>query len=382
MVTRRQILVGLAALGALGTAGGYVALKPFINPEPAPVGFDLRDGTYEQAVELLKANPAVDIHSHPGRTFVHGASDLNLMLRLYTLLGSFEKRTIDDMRAGHVAAASFSGVADFPVLERSKGGLTTRRDFRAGEAWEYFQAQLHHLGELVEKGWVKPVLEPADILDAHNNGDVGMLVAMEGGDFIDGEIGRVGKAYDDGLRMLTLVHYRNNDIGDIITEPLEEGGLTDFGGEVVKEMNRLGMMIDLSHASEKTALAVTEISGRPMCLTHTHIKGAGGNSSRFVSKELAGAVVDRGGIIGAWPAGIGIKTLGEFIIRIEELINEAGEDGVAIGADMDANYKPVYGNFRQMPLIVGALMERGHSHDAIAKIIGGNFLRVFEDNAA
>ena len=80
------------------------------------------------------------------------------------------------------------------------------------------------------------------------------------------------------------------------------------------------------------------------------------------------------------PQALAFSNLGEFVTRIEQLTNRFGTDAIAIGADMDANYKPVYGNFRQLPLIVGALLERGMSEADIAKVIGGNFVRVYEGN--
>ena len=380
MTSRRKLILGFAAGAGVIGAGGYFTLKPLISPDPAPIGFTLASGTIEKAVALLKKHPAVDVHAHPGRTFVHGASDLTLKLRLYTMLGSFEQRTIDDMKVGYVSTAGFSGVADFPVLDATKGGLKSVRDFHAGEAWNYYKAQLHHLRELVEKGWVEPVNSPEDIRAVHKAAKTGMFLAMEGGDFLEEKISRVQSAFVDGLRMLTLVHYNNNAIGDIITDPVENGGLSDFGHEVVGEMNRLGIIIDLSHASERMAKDTVSTARKPICLTHTHVRKKAGDHPRFVSGELAKSVVDAGGIIGAWPAGIGISTLSGFIDRIVELVREFGENGVAIGSDMDANYKPVYGNFRQMPLIVGALLERGLDQSIVAKIIGGNFIRVFEAN--
>ena len=87
-------------------------------------------------------------------------------------------------------------------------------------------------------------------------------------------------------------------------------------------------------------------------------------------------------MIGAWPAGIGINTLQGYIGRIAELVKDVGIDSVAIGTDMDANYQPVFDNYRQMPLIVGALLKSGISENDLAKIIGGNFLRLFAANLA
>ncbi len=380
MVSRRKILTGLAVgVGAIGTAG-YFTLKPLLAPEPSPVGFELKKGTYEKAVTLLKSNPAIDIHSHPGRTFVRGATDLKLKLRLYKMMGTFETRTIEDMRAGFVSTVNFSGVADFPILDATKDGLKAVRPFHLDEAWKYYKKQLENLLTLEKEGLVKQVLSPQDIKDNHANRLIGMLLSMEGADFLEGKIERVETAYKDGLRMLTLVHFRNNELGDIMTAAADKGGLSEFGKSVVAEMNRLGMIIDLAHASKQTVLDASEISSKPMCISHSHLSGLGTEHPRFVSKKTAELVTNSGGIIGAWPAGIGISTLAEFIPRIEELVNQLGINAVAIAADMDANYKPVYGNFRQLPLIVGALMERGMPDNDIIKIVGANFLRVFEAN--
>lgn len=380
MPSRRNVLIGLAAgLGVVG-AGGYFVLKPMLSPEPAPVGFELKDGTMDRAVALLDKYPAVDVHSHPGRTFTKDADDLAWKLKLYAMMGTFEERAVGDMIAGHMGTVVFSGVSDFPLLDVAKGGLKPVRGYKDGEAWAYYRSQIDNLNALASQGLVQSVLKPVDIAKAHQAKKTGAFLAMEGGDYLEEDLSRVETSFNDGVRMLTLVHYNNSAIGDIITKPLDNGGLSDFGREVVGEMNRLGMMIDLSHASEKTAMDVVGLTSKPICLTHTHVRKSDSDHPRFVSEELANAVIQAGGFIGAWPAVIGISTLAGYIDRIDELVQKFGDDAVAIGSDMDANYKPVYGNFRQMPLVVGALLERGYDETSIAKIIGGNFVRVFEAN--
>ncbi len=375
MVSRRKIIAGIAVAGLGGV--GYAGYKMLV-PEPAVVGYELSEGELSAAHALLKAHPAVDVHSHPGRTFVDGAEGLAWKLKLYAMRGTFEERVVEDMIAGGLAAVSFSAVADFPVLDVGDGGLSATRKFEPGEAWKYHLAQVKNLKNLTASGLVTPVLSPAGITAAHNSGKPGAFFSAEGGDFLEGKIERVKEIHDQGIRMLTPMHYNTNEIGDIITAEPVHGGLTDFGGEVVAELNRLGIMIDVSHSSEKTAFAIIKNSANPACATHTHVSGLGIEHPRFISKDLAKAVVESGGYIGAWPAGIGISTTREFIDRIEQLIKFVGVDHVAIGSDMDANYKPVYDNFRMLPLIVGEMLKRGYKDDDVAKIIGGNFIRVFE----
>ncbi len=92
-------------------------------------------------------------------------------------------------------------------------------------------------------------------------------------------------------------------------------------------------------------------------------------------------IAAKGGLVGAWPAGIGIDSLSGFVDRTLELVKAVGIDHVCLGTDMDANYKPVFDNYRKLPLFVGGLAKQGLSEGDIAKIIGGNFIRVFRDNS-
>ncbi len=89
-------------------------------------------------------------------------------------------------------------------------------------------------------------------------------------------------------------------------------------------------------------------------------------------------VAETGGIIGAWPAGLGLLTLADYIDQIFRLVDDVGIDHVALGTDMDANYKPVFDDYELTPLLVGSLLKRGMSEEETAKFIGGNFMRVFK----
>jgi membrane dipeptidase len=159
----------------------------------------------------------------------------------------------------------------------------------------------------------------------------------------------------------------------------ENYGLTTAGKSVVKTMNNVGMMIDVAHASERTAFGVLANTEQPVMCSHTHIKSDKVPSvTRFISKKLAVEIANGGGIIGAWPAGFGITDLNGYIDRIFDLIDHVGVDHVALGTDMDANYKPVFDNYRQMPILVAGLLGRGLSKPETAKIIGGNFIRLWQ----
>ena len=344
-------------------------------PKPAKVGFELTGDTLAQANELLREHPAIDTHAHPGRTFGEGAENLSSTVEMFCAGGSFEPQAIDDMRAGGISGAVFNGVGDFQLLELGETGLSAPREFMEGEGWASYHRQIANLQALESRGLAKIALTPDDLIAQHVAGDLSAVLAMEGADFLEDDTAPLQMLWDDGVRMMTLMHYHDNALGDIMTEDGTRG-LTGFGRDCVGVMNELGMIIDLTHASHQASFDVVATSNRPVMLSHVHVSQPGVDHPRFVPAELALAVAKGGGLIGAWPAGIGIDDLAGFVDRIVELIDLLGEDHVALGTDMDANYMPVLETYRKVPLMVGALLDRGQSPERITKFMGGNFLRV------
>ncbi len=373
-LSRRQWLAGGGAAVVAAAAGGYLVW----GPQPAPIGFEVTAEELARARALLARHPSVDAHAHPGRTFVDGAEGLAGMVWLYARLGTFEKRTIKDMQAGGLSASAFAAVSDFQVLGLQGEGLAARRDFAPGEAWASYQHQIAKLRALSAAGLVYPVLKASDVDAARRAGKVGALLTVEGGDFLEGRPERVALAFADGVRSITLMHYRNNELGDIITGGGgPHGRLSDAGLRVVRAMNEVGMLIDVAHASPPTAMGAINGSSRPVIASHVHIHSAMVRSPRFISQYMAKAIAEKGGgVLGAWPAGIGITDLRGFVDRTFELIDAVGIDHVCLGTDMDANYKPVFDTYANLPHYVVGLTRRGLREDEIAKLIGGNFLRI------
>jgi membrane dipeptidase len=117
-------------------------------------------------------------------------------------------------------------------------------------------------------------------------------------------------------------------------------------------------------------------------LSHSNLDSGTVSSPRFISGEHARLIADAGGIVGAWPAGIGSDSLADFVEQILALIDVAGVEHVAIGSDMDGNYKPVLTEYADFPLLAAALLYRGRSEQDVARVLGGNFLRLFDDVTA
>jgi membrane dipeptidase len=365
-------------LGAGAAYGSYWLHK---RPALAPLGFDVSEEERVEAIGLLNKYPAIDTHAHPGRTFARDASGLAPLLKVYKAQSGFERRTISDMRAGYLSAACFAAVSDFNVLNLVKGkGLEARRPFAEGEAWESYKLQIRNLKRLATDKLVMEMRGAEMLADARASSRPGAIWTVEGGDFLEGSIERLREAYDDGVRSITLVHYRTNDLADAMTNETVHGSLTSEGDAIVREMNRLGMMIDLSHMAEQGAFRALEVSSLPVMFTHTHISSAHSYHPRFISLELAKAAAEAGGIIGAWPAGIEIGDLAGFADRIFRLIDMVGIEHVCLGSDMDANYKPVFDDYRRLPDLVALLRRKGMAETELSAFLNENFLRVWRAN--
>ena len=318
------------------------------------------------------AQPWIDVHAHPGRCFLRG---LDATDPLVAALGADSvDESLIEMRASGVTAAAFATVSDLRVLSVDPaGGLCAGREFEAGEAYRDHRRQLDALRGLAADPAVALLLEPTELAA----GQLGVLLSCEGADFLEGRIERVEEAAELGVRTITLVHYRVNELGDIQTEAPRHGGLTPFGAEVVREMNRLGLVVDLAHATHEVTKQALDASQQPVMISHSHLAGPGDAHPRLLSREHALSVTTSGGLVGAWPAGVAFQTFAEYLDEILRMIDLLGLDHVAVGTDMDANYQPVVDRYAQFPDIAEGLADRGLSAHEVDAIMGGNFWRLF-----
>ncbi len=381
-LTRRKALGGLLACAGAGAFGfGAGRAKDIKAPvgDAAPLtdlGMQLSAAQRDAGVAFLKRHATVDTHSHPGRFFLKQLVDQTPTTRAFG--EAFEDQAIADLSAGNVSAALFCAVADMRLLEMTPAqGLRAARDWTPGEAYADYRRQTAELKALLSNQALIPGLAPADIDAAHRRHKTGAIFAVEGGDFIEERLERVHEAFRDGVRAVTLVHYHINQIGDIQTEAPVHNGLTALGKSIVAEMNRAGIIIDLAHATFAVTKDVLNASSKPIMISHTNIATASVNHPRLISIEHAKLVASAGGIIGSWPSGVGQASFADYIDSIQRLVDTVGIDHAAIGTDMDANFKPVLRSYRDWSLIPAALLARGMHDREVAKIMGGNFLRVF-----
>lgn len=377
MISRRD---AFAALGGALAAGAWpAAAQQIFDPKGGDNGLKLTEAQRKAGVTFLDIHPSVDVHAHPGRFFLRGLTRQNATTR--AMGAPFEAKALADMTAGQVTAVLFNCVSDAVLLEQSPTkGLVAAREFDPGEAWSDYQRQIATLKALVARGDAAPGLDGRDIARAQAAHRTACVFAVEGGDFIEDRLERVHTAHADGVRSITIVHYHPNQIGDPQTEAPRFPGLTPVGKQIVKEMNKAGVIVDLAHASLGVTRDAVDVSTRPMMISHTNLKRPDIDHPRLVSVEHAKLVTSHGGIVGSVPSGIGQKTVADWVGSILRLVDAVGVDHVAIGTDMDANYMPVFSDYADWPLIPAALLAHGMAQAEVAKIMGGNFLRVLAAN--
>ena len=316
--------------------------------------------------DLLDATLSFDLHSHPG-LFKRTSNN--------TLAGHRQ-----EAESGRVKLIALTATSDAPVIARDRNGaLHPIREPKPGELYASMYRQIDALVRW-SGGAGMPVV--SSVTDAGAPGPpVRGILAVEGCDFLEGRIDRVQEAFDRGIRSLQLVHYRVNELGDIQTEPPVHGGLTAFGKEAVREMNRLGIVIDVAHARFEVVRGVVETTTQPIILSHSNIVDSSG-WARFISPEHARLVAGTGGVIGAMPIILRRRSddITGYVHHVSRLVDAAGIDHVGIGTDMDGigPSSAIFTSYARWPSLAAALVDHGYRPEEAAKILGGNAQRLFQ----
>jgi membrane dipeptidase len=243
-----------------------------------------------------------------------------------------------------------------------------------------------------------------DIRRIHKTGKIASLMGIEGGHAIEDSLSALRQFYRLGVRYMTLTHTNTNNWADSaggINNPAEKrhGGLSDFGREVVREMNRLGMMVDVSHVADDTFQDVIETTQAPVIASHSSCRALT-NVSRNLTDDMLKALAQNRGVVminfyngfinteyarpgapaPAKPANA--ATMEMLIQHFEHAIKVAGIDHVGIGSDFDGVDGMLPGGMEdvsKLPAITYELLKRGYSDADVKKILGGNMLRVMAE---
>ncbi|KAA6301028.1 MAG: putative glutamine amidotransferase [Candidatus Ordinivivax streblomastigis] len=345
-------------------------------------------GLYRIAMEIHKEIYSIDSHCDTPMYFKYGINigKANAPLKVHPKdLGAdsengyvnYElKVDIPKMQAGLLDAT-------FMVAYLHQGARDAKTSQKTVEKTESIIREL--ISQVERNKDIVEIARSADDLKRFKKaGKKAIFIGIENGYGLGKDLSNVQKFADMGVSYITLSHNGDNDLCDAAMKSRQEHkGLSAFGKEVVQEMNRLGVMVDISHTSEKTSLDVLEISRFPVIASHSSVKALC-NHPRNISDKLMRAIAEKGGVIqiclySGFLRKEGKATVKDAVNHIDYVVKTVGIDHVGIGSDFDGGGElKGLKSVNEMPQITLELLRRGYSKEDIAKIWGGNLMRIME----
>jgi len=361
-----------------------------------------------QALRILRTTPLIDGHNDlPFEVRVRGGVDsVDLAVSQPTLMTDIAR-----LRAGGVGAQFWA--AYVPVTTIHEGT----------HAAVYALEQIDVVHRMCAK-YPQAFGEARTAAQIERNfkaGKISCLIGVEGGHAIENSLGALRTFYDLGVRYMTLTHWETIDWADAATDSAKHGGLTAFGEQVVLEMNRLGMLVDLSHVSDATMMDVLRVSRAPAFYSHSSARAIA-NHVRNVPDSILRSVGQKGGVVmvnfnpgfvseavrlygdsvsawaralraaggdsatradslKAWTARGPKATLQQVADHLQHLRDVAGIDHIGIGSDFDGISDVPVGleDVSKFPDLLAELLRRGWSEMDVRKVVGLNALRVMRE---
>jgi membrane dipeptidase len=342
--TRRKFI-------ATATNAGVILL---FNPFTSLAGIEPDD----KVKKIVAKTIGIDTHNHMDVPFS---------------LEQFKSQKYDltaELKASGLTAICMTFCVDRPKLEKE------------GDAYSRFILSLDEMDQILKAN--KQII----------------IQSVEGGHFIEGKIERIKVAYERGLRHLGLMHdgQTSPPMGDIYTDTPQYGGLTQLGIDCIKECNRLGILVDLTHCNNEAIDKALEVSTKPMLISHTGLNTQLGTDERMakmmmprlINKEKAKKFADAGGLIGVWTHLA--DTPLEYAKNVRALVDVVGVGHVCIGTDtkmatpigstdrFGKNTNKSWGNTTEgfFYTVADALLKKGFTEKEIMQIGGGNYCRIFD----
>ena len=277
------------------------------------------------------------------------------------------------MRQGGLDAAAFT----LPTRFFGVAGLKAFHDLWPPATWfSPWERLLYQLDET--RSWTDAFLatDSAAIRRNHAEGKLSYFHGVEGAHALEGKLTRVAELRERGVLFIGLVHLSDNEIG--CSSSGSDCGLTELGRELIGEMNRNGILVDLAHASTRTFFEALELTNLPPIVSHTGVRAVH-DTWRNLADDQIRAVAGRGGVVGVMlaPPALREPSLEEAVRHIEHVVEVGGEDAAGIGSDFDGYVDPAI-DAAGLPALTELLLQRGFSEERVRKILGENALRVLE----
>jgi len=378
--SRRAVLQGLTAAGGAALLGPSMLANAWGQEAIDP-----------RVAKLVADTISVDMHNHDGQpTFAKTSADR-------------KPDPTDVDLSGEMKKAGLSAICLTYAVDIYR---TPQKD----DWYQYHLQCLEYDDRLLAKSGMRRALTVTDLKAAHASKTPIVIQACEGAHWIEGKLERIEEAYKRDLRLMQLPHQMHDLVAplgglqQLIVPPggVQSGtpanvtGLTPFGADVIRECNRLGIVVDMAHADEETVMGALKVTQQPLVVTHTALDsevarsadlyvGNPGLKARLASKTYAKAVADAGGIMGIWRI---FPTAKDYVTGIKQMVDVVGVDHVGIGTDTSlarGSGGPVPGTNNIWPdekngflySVVQEMLTQGFEPDEISRIAGGNYLRLF-----
>jgi membrane dipeptidase len=290
---------------------------------------------------------------------------------------------LEKMKAGGLDAAFF--IVYVAQTERTDANYVQAQ----ADAMTKFNA-IHRMTETYP-GLIGLAESADDVERLVGEGKLAAAIGIENGYVIGTDLDLLDRYFDLGARYMTLVHNGHNDIADSAQPdedlgdgPTEHDGVSDFGARVIRRMNELGIMVDISHASKATALEAMELSAAPVIASHSSVRALT-DHVRNLDDETLLKLRDNGGVVQivAYPAYIGSeepKTVSDLVDHIDYAVNLIGIEHVGISSDFGGGGGiEGWNDASETPNVTAELVRRGYSADEIGMLWSGNILRVWRE---
>lgn len=387
-LTRRRVLGAVALLSAAGLAVFFFVVPSVAERRLNRVGHAPPYEASPRARELHRRLLVADMHA-----------DSLLWGRDLLARGSRGHTDVPRLAEGNVALQVFAAVTKSPRgmnIERNEGdsdliifaALAQRwpaRTWRSLRERALYQAARLRLAAERSRGRLVVVETKADLaryLAARARepqaGLVAALLAVEGAHVLEGDPSNVDALHAAGFRMMSPTHFFDNEMGGS-AHGAAKGGLTEAGREMVRRMEARRMLVDLAHSSAQTIDDVLARATRPVVVSHTGVRGTCDNARNLSDEQLRG-VARTGGVVGVgyWPTATCGADARAIARAVRHAVGVVGVEHVALGSDFDGAVAVPF-DATGLPLVTDALLAEGFAEEDIAKIMGGNFLRLLAE---
>ena len=379
----RTFLLWLAGLLVLAVAAFLIFAPGIVDARFNPVHGRRAWPVSARAAALHKTLTIVDLHA-----------DSLLWKRDFERAAGHGHVDLPRLEEGNVALQVLSSVTKTPrgqnytsnsgdtdnILPLVVGQLQPVRTWGSLLERSLWHAEKLRRASLAADGQILIVRTPADLarlLAARARGEIvtGTLLSVEGAHDLEGRLANLDRLYAAGFRMVGLVHFFDNELGGSM-HGVAKGGLTPFGLQVVRAMEAKGMIVDLAHASAATVADVLRVARRPVVVSHGGVKGTCDTPRNLTDDQLR-ALAANGGMIGIgyWDAAVCAPTPAATAKAIRYVRDLVGIDHVGLGSDYDATVTVGF-DTAHVAAVTQALMDAGLSDAEIAKVMGGNAVRI------